>query len=289
MDGAGRGSEIAFIVDGFPQDGGEHLMDIYATTNPDDSGYYWETSKWHFDDMSASQDREILVIPRGQACQQLTPSQSCKLRIDLNVTGMDMYSILLTTKYVPEECQSCDFECACGDIEWNDPQKRCCLHEAYYSNQNDLMSECVGALEEQARTNPSGVIGLSTDCYSSAPDKTNGKGDGDVGKNAGMAVGFGISALLLAFCVLRVVKISENRKKVIAMFRQKFQDKGGSLNEDFTEELLADSKLESSFGGILPSTLNFATNSEQVQVHVMNNNEEESTKFEADGSEIEMK
>ncbi|GMH62698.1 hypothetical protein TL16_g03532 [Triparma laevis f. inornata] len=299
MDIAGRDSEIAFIVDGFPQDNGEHLMDIYATTNPDDSGYYWENSVWHFDDMKSDEDREILVIPRGQACQQLTPSQSCKLTIDLNVTGMDMYSIILSTKYVPELCQKCDFDCACGNMEWNDPQKRCCLHEAYYNDKTSIMTECVSALEEQARTNPYGVVGSDTDCYSSAPEKT--RPISSAGKTAGISMGFGVLALLLTVCVIRVIKISENRKRLIAMFQDKISnDKGKSLSDsDFTEQLLADSKLESSFGGILPSTLNFATNADQVQVHVLNHNhnslyndEEEnsqSTKMESDGSDIEMK
>ena len=194
-------------VDGFPQDGGLHLMDIYATTNPEGSGtYYWLTAEWTFDDMVSDMGREILVIPYGDACKQLPAATPCILTIDVNVTGLDVYNVMITTSYIPEVCQA---EMAC-DMGWADPKKKCCLYDAY--QRGDLEASCVSALDSQAASNPFGVIGSSSTCIP-APEKNS--------SNAvviTLIVVFSSVSLVFLSCLIwrcrRVLKVSEARRRL---------------------------------------------------------------------------
>ena len=122
-------------------------MDIYATTNPAGSGsYYWQTSEWYFDDMISDMGREILVIPYRDACKQLNSATPCTLTIDLNVTGLDVYNVMVTTSYIPELCQA---ELIC-DMAWADPRKQCCFYDAYYNEIDNLGDPCVAGEAKQA-------------------------------------------------------------------------------------------------------------------------------------------
>jgi hypothetical protein len=263
--------EVAIIIDGFPQDGNEHLMDIYATTNPNDGGYYWQTSVWNYRDTFASEDREIVVIPYGQACKQINFASGmiCTLRIDLNVTGADVYNVGVTTNYIPESCQS---ESNCENIHWSDPSKRCCLYDAY--DAQELGRSCKTALENQAKSDANSILGENSACRSEVYifNMTN--------KAAATIVGITLSLVILTMAVscIYVIQVSESRKAAIKRFLYKKSplhviagrsnvtggddDYDNTQYERLTTQLVSASKLDRKFGGIIPSS---------IQIDVENN------------------
>ena len=231
--------EVAFIVDGFPQDG-QHLMNINATTNPPGDTYYGVENTWHYDDTFANDEREILVIGYGQGCKQYSAGQECILRIDLYVTGKDVYNVEVTTRYIPEVCQR---EMAC-DMRWNHPKKRCCLYDAYQNEQLD--ESCVNALKSQAQQDVNSILGEESDCRAKKEIIIEKE---PRGKLWGVILALScIGTVVLCTCCLYVVKVSEKRKMFIRLGLRS----GEVVDSNLRDQLLLDSKLDSKFGGILP-------------------------------------
>ena len=284
--------ELAFIVDGFPQDG-QHLMDIYATTAPPGTAEgdpYWLAYEWHFLDVAQSQDREILVIPGGSACKRINfAEEDCILFISLNVTGSDVYNVELTTNYTPESCQ---VEKACAGLDWSGEKKRCCLYDAWEEGGEVLGGTCRADLEAQAAANPKSILGEESSCFirrgaaALAPENPGGA-------SAGVVALLVVTALLLLSACAYVVRVSEKRRELV---KKGFLNVGSNnplhsgVPEDLKESLLyKDAKMDSHLGGMVPSQMRVGVGTRTMPVQGIVSDFEISESGTERESDIEMK